>query len=416
MVAYTFNSMDRSIISIIAPSMKADLRLSDTQLGLLGGTAFAMLYAFGGVAIARLSERVSRVDIIAAALVVWSALTVLCGTAGNFIQLFAMRAGVGVAEAGCTPPAHSLISDYFQPSRRTSALSIYSCGISFGYILAAVVGGYVAEHLGWRIACAVVGVPGIATALLIKGIVHEPPRDSASAAPFSLRHELRELRAVVRMLLSDRPILHMVLGVVIGAFAAYGFYAFMPLYFTRTFGLGSAAVGIIAAISGGVTVGLGILAGGLMADGLARRSARWYALVPAIGGLIALPFYAAAVVAANWVTAACALSMAGFFQYASLGPTFGAVQNVTDRGRRATATALLYIALSVIALGLGPLFTGWVIDRFARDATPALATRYGLAVTLGFFAWAALHYFLAAAGIANSLRAAAASSVQSDSM
>lgn len=416
MVAYTFNSMDRSIISIIAPSMKADLKLTDTQLGLLGGTAFAMLYAFGGIAIARLAERVSRVDIIAAALVVWSSLTALCGAAANFVQLFGMRAGVGVAEAGCTPPAHSLISDYFDPSRRTSALSIYSCGISLGYILAAVVGGYVAERWGWRMACAVVGIPGIATALLIKGIVREPPRDLAAAATFSWRHELGELRSVGRTLLFDRPVLHMVLGVVIGAFAAYGFYAFMPLYLTRAFGLGSATVGIIAAISGGVTVGLGILAGGFLADGLAGRGARWYALVPAIGGLIALPFYGAAVMAANWVTAACALSIAGFFQYASLGPTFGAVQNIVARGRRATATALLYIALSVIALGLGPPFTGWVIDRFARESALAVATRQGLGVTLAFFAWAALHYFLAAAGIANSLRAAAASSVQSDSM
>ncbi|HUE11845.1 MAG TPA: MFS transporter, partial [Steroidobacteraceae bacterium] len=300
MTAYTFNSMDRSIISIIASAMKIDLELTDTELGLLGGTAFAMLYAFGGIPMARLAERISRVNIIAIALIVWSSLTALCGVAATFTQLLLIRMGVGVAEAGCSPAAHSLLSDYFAPSRRTSALSIYSCGISLGYILAAVVGGYVAQHLGWRIACAAVGLPGVASAVLIKVLVREPPRgysDSAAAAaaaaaakrtvsPFSMRTELRELRAVAAALLLDRPILHMVLGVTVGAFAAYGFYAFVPAYFSRAFALSYAAIGIIAALAGGLAVGIGIAAGGFIADFLARRDARWYAWVPAAGGAV----------------------------------------------------------------------------------------------------------------------------------
>src|SRR5208283_2759497 len=203
--AYTFNSMDRSIVSIIASPMKLDLKLTDTELGLLGGTAFAVLYALGGVPLARLAERVNRVGIITAALIVWSGLTALCGAARTFPQLLLIRAGVGVAEAGCSPPAHSLISDCYEPSRRTSALSIYTCGISLGYILAAVVGGYVAQHFGWRIACATVGLPGIATAVLIKIFVREPPRGysdasapaACGAAPFSLRFPRPPQRAVV---------------------------------------------------------------------------------------------------------------------------------------------------------------------------------------------------------------------------
>jgi predicted MFS family arabinose efflux permease len=451
MTAYTFNSMDRSIISIIASAMKIDLELTDTELGLLGGTAFAMLYAFGGIPMARLAERISRVNIIAIALIVWSSLTALCGVAATFTQLLLIRMGVGVAEAGCSPAAHSLLSDYFAPSRRTSALSIYSCGISLGYILAAVVGGYVAQHLGWRIACAAVGLPGVASAVLIKVLVREPPRgysDSAAAAaaaakrtvsPFSMRTELRELRAVAAALLLDRPILHMVLGVTVGAFAAYGFYAFVPAYFSRAFALSYAAIGIIAALAGGLAVGIGIAAGGFIADFLARRDARWYALVPAVGGAVALPLYLSAVLATDWRSAMWLLSAAGFFQYVSLGPTFGVVQNVVDTRRRATATAFLYICLAVVALGLGPLFTGWAIDRFAEgnflkaaagvsftaqcpggaapagsttaamaacQSTLALATRHGLLLTLVFFGWACVHYLLAAAGIGKSLRAA----------
>jgi predicted MFS family arabinose efflux permease len=462
--AYTFNSMDRSIISILAPSIKADLQLTDTQLGLLGGTAFALLYGLGGLPIARLAERASRVNIMTVALLAWSSLTAMCALAASFGQLLLIRAGVGVAEAGCSPSAHSLISDYVAPSRRASALSIYTCGISLGYILAAALGGYLAQHVGWRLACAAAGVPGILTALIIKCAVREPPRggvDALSAAPelppFSIRHELAELRAVAAALLFDRPILHMVLALTVGAFAAYGFYYFIPAYFRREFELDSAAVGLISALSGGLAVGLGILAGGALADFLARWSARWYALVPAIGGAISLPFYVLALIAPGWKGAAATLSLAGFFWYASLGPTFGVVQNVVGARRRATATAFLYICLSMLALGLGPLFVGWVIDRFAESSFAASGTahsfretcpggtavagaavtlqeacrsalaggsRRGLLLTVGFFGWAVGHYVLAAFGLKKTLTGRryasaavpAASSVQSDSM
>lgn len=458
MTAYTFNAMDRTIISIIAQSMKLDLKLTDTQLGLLGGTAFAVLYAFGGIPIARLAERMSRVNIITVALIVWSALSALCGAAASFPQLLLIRAGVGVAEAGCSPPAHSLISDYVEPSRRTSALSIYSCGTSLGYLLAAVGGSYVVQHWGWRAACAAVGLPGIAVGLSIKLLIREPPRGySESGAnrtarsalpPFSFRGEARELLAVGKALLADRPVRHMVLGVTIGGFAAYGFYAFVHPYFRRAFDLDYTTVGVIVGLAGGVAVGIGIVAGGFIADALAKRDARWYALVPAIGCVIALPFYLCALLQADYRPATVLLSIAGFFQYASLGPTFGVVQNVVDRQRRATATALLYICLSVLALGGGPLFTGWATDRFAQaefgsQRIPGLptgmpgrsfavscpggagaetagtavkaacshalvrATRRGLLVTLLFFGWASLHYLLAARGIAKSLRIAA---------
>jgi predicted MFS family arabinose efflux permease len=458
MTAYTFNAMDRTIISIIAQSMKLDLKLTDTQLGLLGGTAFAVLYAFGGIPIARLAERMSRVNIITVALIVWSMLSALCGAAASFPQLLLIRAGVGVAEAGCSPPAHSLISDYVEPSRRTSALSIYSCGTSLGYLLAAVGGSYVVQHWGWRTACAAVGLPGIAVGLLIKLLIREPPRgyseslagraDRAELPPFSFRGEVRELWAVGRALLSDHPVRHMVLGVTIGGFAAYGFYAFVHPYFRRAFDLDYTTVGVIVGLAGGVAVGLGIVAGGFIADALAKRNARWYALVPAIGGIVAVPFYLCSLLQSDWRQATALLAIAGFFQYASLGPTFGVVQNVVDRRRRATATALLYICLSVLALGGGPLFTGWVTDRFAQAdfATRLLprvppeapvasfaiscpggagaetagaavksacsqalvrATRRGLLVTLLFFGWASLHYLLAAKGIAKSLRIAA---------
>lgn len=440
--------MDRGIISIIGQAMKVSLRLSDTQLGLLSGTAFAALYALGGIPIARLAERFNRVNIIAIALIAWSSLTTLCGLAANFTQLLWSRVGVGIAEAGCTPPAHSLISDYFEREHRTSALSVYSAGISVGYVVAALAGGYVAQNYGWRWACAIVGLPGVVLAGVLKLVVREPVRAgwaavageeevgavvgagmrrvpegadglavagagelgaAVGAVPaVSIGSEINEMLAVARTLIRNRRAFHMILGVVVGAFANYGFYGFAPLYFNRAFGLNYTTTGIIAALTGGIAVGVGIVAGGYLSDRLGRRSARAYALVPAFGTLLATPFYLLAAVSTSWPLATAFLAIAGFLQYTSLGPTFGVVQNSVASHRRATATALLYIFLNVVALGGGPVFTGWVIDEAGALGVPLpSATRYGLLALLIFYAWASVHYFRAAL---------TASSVQSDSM
>jgi MFS family permease len=416
-VAYAFNAMDRGIISIIGQAMKADLGLTDTQLGLLSGTAFAALYAVGGIPIARLAERFSRVNIIVTALVVWSSLTTLCGLAANFTQLLWSRAGVGIAESGCTPPAHSLISDYFEPGRRTSALSVYSSGISVGYVIAALAGGYVAQHYGWRAACAIVGAPGVMLAIVLKLVVREPRRAAPiahgadrdadqvpGAPPRPMAGEVSEMLAVARTLVRNRLTLHMILGVTVGAFANYGFYGFAPLYFNRAFGLSYGTTGVIAALTGGIAVGVGIVAGGYLCDRLGRRNARAYSLVPAFGTLLATPFYLLTTTSSDWRLATGFLAVAGFLQYTSLGSTFGVVQNSVAAHRRATATALLYIFLNVVALGGGPLFTGWIIDRTGALGSPLpTATRHGLQMLLIFYAWASAHYFRA-------------SSVQSDSI
>ncbi len=263
-LAYTLNSADRTLIAILGSALKSDLKLSDAQLGWLIGPAFATLYAFSGLIIARLAERFNRVAIISIALTVWSALTALCGMATSLSQLLLLRMAVGVGEAGCTPPAHSLISDYVESAHRSTALSIYSCGISLGYILSALVGGYVTMHYGWRTACVVIGLPGTAVALLIRAFIKEPPRGSADARPmpaapasaarpwFSV--ELAEMNAVAQLLFRQRSLAHMLFGLILASFAAQGSYAFTPAYFARAFNLDYTTVGIISALTGGVTV------------------------------------------------------------------------------------------------------------------------------------------------------------------
>ncbi len=464
LAAYTFNFIDRTIIATIGQAIKTDLKITDAQLGLLGGLYFALLYTLLGIPIARLAERYSRTWIITASLVVWSGFTALCGSAQSFAQLAALRFGVGIGEAGCSPASHSLISDLYPPKSRASALSIYSFGIPLGTMFGAIAGGWLAQHFSWRVAFVVVGLPGVLLALLVRLVVKEPVRGGADvrsaealdvAAPppaGGLSHELRELGAVAATLFGRWPVLNMVLGVTISSFGSYGAGQFLPPYLIRNFGLGLAQVGLIVGLIAGFSTGLGTLVGGFLTDLLGKRSARWYALVPAIGLAVAAPLYVLAYTRPDWRTAALILLVPGVFHYTYLAPTFAVVQNAVDVRRRATATAILFFFLNLIALGGGPPFIGWVIDRLAtwnlahpdahsffgslagatrldglasfshacpggaapKGATAAAAaachgalarsTGQGIVVAAAFYAWASLHYFLAAIGMAKHAR------------
>ena len=496
--AYTFNFIDRTIIATIGQAIKLDLKISDTQLGLLGGLYFALLYTLLGIPIARFAERFSRVNIISGAIVIWSAFTALCGVASSFLMLGAFRFGVGIGEAGLSPPSHSLISDYFEPKRRASALSIYSFGIPLGTMLGAILGGYLVQNFSWRIAFMIVGVPGVLVAIAIKLLIKEPPRGhsepisplpeemsrsdrgglaagqgavptSADAVTFvepakppaTLGGELSEIWAVMKILFAKWPVVNMVLGVTLVSFAGYGAGQFIPPYFIRTFHLNYAQVGLITGLAGGFSSGLGTLLGGFLSDRMSRLSARWYALIPAIGLTIATPLYMSIYLAPTWQIATMLFLIPGLFAYTYLGPTFGVIQNMVDTRRRATATAILFFFLNLIALGGGPPFTGWVIDHFASfhlanpdasgffqsvggflsapreafqhacpggvgpkggpaaidaacKASLVLATRHGILIAYLFALWGAFHYFLASIGLKEAMAKARADRGEAD--
>jgi MFS family permease len=454
-LAYTFNFIDRTIISTIGQAIKTDLGLTDQQLGWLTGLSFALLYTTLGIPIARLAERTSRVNIMAIAIVVWSAFTALCGTATSYVQLLLYRVGVGVGEAGLSPPAHSLISDYFEPKKRASALSIYSFGIPLGSMFGAIAGGWIAENVSWQAAFMLVGVPGILVALAIKVFVKEPPRGWADAQaaqdspaltqerPGDLGREASEaggpndapaagapsVLSVARRLFGSWGMFHLMAGITMASFAGYGTGNYAPAYFIREFGLGLGAVGLIIGLAGGVSNGAGTLLGGFLTDWAGKRSVRWYALVPAIGLILAAPLYILAYTRDSWPMAVAILLIPGVLHYTYLGPTFGVVQNVMDTRMRATAAAVLLFVVNLIALGFGPPFTGWCIDQFARAAftakgmagdflvvckggvapagsSPELVaacpaamaegTRSGIVSNLLIYAWAGVHYLLAA--------------------
>lgn len=471
--AYTFNFIDRTIIATIGQAIKVDLKISDTQLGLLGGLYFALLYTVLGIPLARVAERFSRVNIISGAIVIWSAFTALCGTAGSFTTLAAYRFGVGVGEAGLSPPAHSLISDYFEPKKRASALAVYAFGIPLGTMIGAVAGGWLAQNVGWRYAFMAVGLPGVFIAIAIKMLMKEPPRGhsepdaavSAAAAvakpPVSLGAELREIGQVVKLLFGKWPIVNMVLGITLVSFAGYGAGQFVPPYFIRAFGLNYAQVGLITGLVGGLSQGLGTLLGGTLTDRLSKFGPRWYSLVPAIGVTLAFPFYLLIYTAATWQTAAMFMLLPGLFSFVYLGPTFGVVQNIAPTQQRATAAAILLFFLNLLALGGGPPFVGWVIDHFsafhfahpdkaglwqaiagfggsdpsayqatcpggvapkgsaealagACKGSLVLATRHGVLVGYFFSLWGAFHYLLGAFGLKEALAKARADRGESD--
>ena len=478
--AYTLNFIDRTIIATLGQPIKDSLHITDTQLGALGGLYFALLYTVLGIPIARLAERFSRVNIIAAAILIWSGFTALCGTAGSFAMLATYRFGVGIGEAGLSPPAHSLISDYYEPKQRASALSVYSFGIPLGTMIGAVAGGLIAKTFGWQIAFMVVGLPGVAVAIALKVLVKEPPRghsepeahplvvDDAApdleerARPYSLWREFTEMGAVCKTLFGKWPVLNMILGITLVSFGGYGGGQFAPPYFLRAFHLDYAQVGLIVGLVAGFSQGIGTLIGGPITDGLSKRlSARWYALVPAIGVTLAYPFYVGIYTAGSWPAAAAFMLFPGMLAYVYIAPTFGVVQNMAPTHQRATAAAIMLFFLNLIALGGGPLVTGVIIDHFSafHFAHPAagsiwdavggfvgaptadfqaacpggkaaasagaaakaacsgalvLGTRHGIIVAYAFGLWGAFHYLLGSFGIGKAMAQARAARGESD--
>ena len=375
LAAYTFNFIDRTIVSTISQAIQVDLKVTNAQMGLLGGLYFALLYTILGIPIARLAERQNRVTIITVSVVIWSGFTALCGTAANFAQLALYRFGVGVGEAGCSPPSHSLVSDYFPPKQRATALSIYSVGIPLGGMIAAVAGGWLTENFSWRTAYLIVGLPGILLALLVRLVIKEPPRGHSEAKagdaayvkpPLSLGTELREMGAVVAALFFKWPVVNMILGVTLVSFAGYGTTQFALVYVVRAFHLKLSMVGLVFGLIAGASTMIGTLVGGFLPDRLGKRNAIWYPLTPAIGLMIATPISLLIYSQTTWQMMAMLSILPGIFSYTYLAPTFGVVQNSVAPHRRATATAVLFLFLNLIALGGGPVFTGWLIDHIAN--------------------------------------------------
>ncbi|MBW3558948.1 MAG: MFS transporter [Proteobacteria bacterium] len=365
-VVYVSNFIDRTIVGIVAQPMKEELGLADWQLGLLSGLAFALFYTVLGLPIARLAERRSRVSIIAIALAVWSLMTAVCGLAQTFTQLLLARVGVGVGEAGCSPAAQSLIADYYPPESRATALSIYSLGIPIGSLFGAVAGGWIAQELGWRAAFMLLGLPGLALALLVKLTLKEPVRGG-----YDLRAPVGEapsFGAVMRTLFSKPAFIHVALGGAMASFAGYGIGAFTIPFLLRGFDISLVQASSAYGLVGGLSAALGTGLGGWLADRTSKRSKRSHVLIPAVGLIASAPLYVLTFAQTALLPMALLIIVPAVIHYFYLGPTWGLTSNMVESRMRATATAILLLIINLIGLGLGPTVVGGLSDLFAQTA------------------------------------------------
>ncbi len=392
-VVYTFNFIDRQLLSILQESIKADLLLSDQQLGLLTGIAFAMFYVTAGIPIARWADRGNRRNIVALAIGVWSFMTAISGLVQNYVQLLLARMGVGVGEAGGSPPAHSIISDIFPPERRASALAFYSMGVNIGILFGFLAGGWLNEIFDWRTAFFVVGAPGLIIALIVRYTLREPIRGlseqrqvETQTVPFS---------NVLNLLMSRPAFKHMAFGAALNAFAGYSTSSWTASFMIRSHGMSTGELGTWLAMIMGFGGAVGVFAGGVIAERLARKDVRWYMWLPALTGLICVPFMVANYMVAGAYTALIVSIIPGILFNVYLGNTLAMTHGLVGLRMRALASAILFFILNLIGLGLGP----WVIGLLSDLLTPTLgqeSLRHAMLYLLpAMMTWSVIHFYLA---------------------
>lgn len=400
---YVFNFIDRQILAILAPAIKTDLILSDTQIGALSGVAFGIFYATLGIPIARLADRYSRVKVIAISLSIWSLMTALSGLAVNYWQLLIARIGVGIGEAGGSPPSHSLLADYFEPSKRATALGIYALGIPVGILFGNLAGGWISEFFGWRYAFFVVGIPGILLAILLRLTVKEPPRGHTEPTKQSL--EQVPFAMVVKTMWQKKSFRYMSLGAATQAFVGYGAIAWMPMFLVRSHGMSSGEVGTALGLIIGLCGGLGTFLGGYLGDRLGKRDAKWYMLIPAVGFLISVPFGFVVFYTNNLVLALACYCLPAFLVNLFAGPTFGMTQGLAPLAMRAAAAALLLFIINIIGLVFGPTTVGLLSDWFQSgwQLNDTESLRFALLACNMIYIISFLYYYFASRHLAKDL-------------
>lgn len=407
-VGYIVNFVDRSILSLLLEPIKLELSLTDSQLGLLGGLAFALFYTFLGIPIAALADRRSRVKILAVSMVIWSAMTALCGLATNFWMLLMARIGVGVGEAGASPPSHSLISDYFPVDKRATALSIYALGIPFGTMIGSYVGGWGADELGWRYTFFLVGIPGIFVALIIALTLREPPRGLSDVKPAQQtaaapKPEAPQVKEVLNFLWAKVSFRHLSFAAGLHAFVSYGASTWNAPFFTRIHNMSSTDLGAALALVAGVGA-IGTFAGGYLSDKLSDRTGdkRWYFWVPGIATIFMVPFQLVAYLYDGTTAAIASLCIVAIMGSVYLGPSFAMTQALVSLRMRAVASAILLFVLNLIGMGLGPYFVGILSDVFA-PTFGIDSLRYALCIAVLVNLWAGVHYMLGARSVRGDL-------------
>ncbi len=402
---YTFNFIDRQILVILQESIKSELGLSDTQLGLMTGLTFALFYVTLGIPIARFADRSNRRNIVALSLAVWSAMTALSGLAANFTQLLLARIGVGVGEAGGSPPSHSMISDYFPPEKRATALSVYSLGIYIGILAGYSLGGWLDQEYGWRIALMALGIPGIIYAILLLVTVKEPTKGMSDpiALKTGLAQEESTFGEVVQLLLSKKTFVLLALACGFRTFGNYGVGNFFAPFLARVHGMDMMSIGAGLGLATGLGGMIGTFAGGFLADKFGKIDVRWYLWIAVVAEILnIIPTYVA-IFSDNTIYVLYNYFLTALFTAVYLGPCIAVTHNLVNAKMRALSSAILFLVLNLIGLGLGPLGIGWISDYLAPTYGDE-SLRYAFCFSFVTGAIALVLFWLAAKSYPEDLR------------
>jgi predicted MFS family arabinose efflux permease len=390
---YVFNFIDRQILAILLPAIKAEFGVDDWVLGFLAGSAFALFYATLGVPIALLADRWNRRNLIAISLTIWSAMTAMSGIAANVYQLALARIGVGVGEAGYAPPAHSMIADYYPPEQRSTAMGIFTLGISLGIMTAYLGGGWMAQNIGWRQAFLIVGIPGLMLALIFRFTVSEPRRGMSDGKVDS--GERFGVLEVARFLLRRKSFIHLSLGAGLSSFNAYAVLSFFPSFLERSHGMNLQQIGVFLGIIIGVSTGIGFVGGGYFADkiGKTNRSLSLQAVAVALllGWIFVFPLY----LLENPYLVIAIFFLPSTLTNCYLPTTFAQTQSLVDIRMRSVASAILLFVINIIGLGLGPQAAG-ILSDYLTASQGADSLRYSLLIIGAITGpWTAWHFYAA---------------------
>lgn len=405
-LGYVFNFVDRQVMTILLEPIKAEFGATDTQMGLLSGLAFALFYATLGLPVARLADRWSRAKVLSISMTTWSAVTALCATATGFWHLALLRVGVGIGEAGGTPPSQSLLADYFAPERRAFAQGILATAPNIGILVGLFGGALIAEAFGWRTVFLVFGIPGVALALLIYLTVREPEKVARPEQDLNLWVALRGIVAL--------PSFKMImLGVGFTGISGYGLGVWSPSFLVRVHDMSLVDAGLYLGLIGVFGGGLGTISSGLMVDALAKRDKRWQMWVPMIGIFLSLPTQLAFLLwpaehrliigGTDLPFALVFMGLSAIFASFWIAPSYAAVQNLVPQYWRTQASAMMLLAINLLGMGLGPLLVGVFSDLFISAGNESV--RYGLAVVVSLSIVGAIGYALGAKPYSNAITA-----------
>jgi MFS family permease len=394
-IAYFLNSIDRNIINVLQQSIKLEFHLSDAQLGLMTGFAFALFYTSIGIPTARFIDGGAvRTKIIAGGLALWSVATALCGVCQNYWQLLICRAGVGVGEGTFGPCTMTMVSDYFGPTERARAMGIYLIGLPIGSLVGLSLGGIIADHYGWRMALLVVGIPGLLVALIIRFTMKEPPRGLADGKYVKLERAL-PIGQVFRTVTKKKTVVHLLLAASFASFSTVGGMVWFLPYLMRTYNLTPGQIGPSWGIMVGLTGMVGTLAGGFLADRFGKRDRKYFMLLPAFSMLISFPFYIAAMISGNFYLCFACLMVPAAINNAWIPASMSLTQALAPLAMRALLGMFVTFAANLIGHGIAPPMIGALSDMFGGHFGTAGGLRWALIVASIFYPWSALHFYLA---------------------